>query len=91
MRLALGARPFDLTRDVLGDATRVALAGTAVGLLAALWVSGLLETLLFEVNAFDPVVAVASATLLLTATLAAGYLPARRAARVNPINALKTD
>jgi len=91
VRLALGARPFDLTRDVLGDATRVALAGTGVGLLAALWVSGLLETLLFEVNAFDPIVAVASVALLLMATLAASYLPARRAARVNPINALKTD
>jgi predicted permease len=91
VRLALGARPFDLTRDVLGDASRVALAGTAAGLLAALWVSGLLGALLFEVNVFDPVVAVASATLLLGATLAASYLPARRAARVNPIAALKTD
>jgi predicted permease len=91
VRLALGARPFDLTRDVLGDASRVALAGTAIGLLAALWVSGLLDALLFEVSTFDPVVAVASATLLLMATLAASYLPARRAARVNPINALKTD
>jgi len=91
VRLALGARPFDLTRDVLGDASRVALTGTAAGLLAALWVSGLLDALLFEVNTFDPVVAVASATLLLTATLGASYIPARRAARVNPINALKTD
>jgi predicted permease len=91
VRLALGARPFDLTRDVLGDASRVALAGTAIGLLAALWVSGLLDALLFEVSTFDPVVAVASATVLLMATLAASYLPARRAARVNPINALKTD
>ncbi|HVQ14159.1 MAG TPA: ABC transporter permease [Vicinamibacterales bacterium] len=91
VRLALGARPFDLTRDVLGDASRVALAGTAIGLLAALWVSGLLEALLFQVSTFDPVVAVASAALLLVATLAASYLPARRAARVNPIAALKTD
>jgi len=91
VRLALGARPLDLTRDVLGDASRVALAGTAAGLLAALWVSGLLQALLFEVSTFDPVVAVASATLLLIATLGASYLPARRAARVNPINALKTD
>jgi len=54
-------------------------------------VSGLLEALLFQVSTFDPVVAVASATLLLIAALAASYLPARRAARVNPINALKTD
>jgi predicted permease len=91
VRLALGARPLDLTRNVLGDASRVALAGTAFGLLAALWVSGLLEALLFEVSTFDPLVGLASAALLLIATLAASYLPARRAARVNPINALKTD
>ena len=91
MRLALGARPFDLTRDVLGDASRVVVAGAAIGLLAALWVSGLLDALLFEVSAFDPIVAIASAALLTAAALAASYLPARRAARVNPIAALKTD
>jgi predicted permease len=91
VRLALGARPFDLTRDVLGDASRVALAGTAIGLLGALWASGLLDALLFQVNTFDPVVAVASAALLLVATFLASYLPARRASRVNPIAALKTD
>ena len=91
VRLALGARPFDLTRDVLGDATRVVVAGAAIGLLAALWVSGLLDALLFEVSAFDPIVAIASAALLTAAALAASYVPARRAARVNPIAALKTD
>ena len=51
VRLALGARPFDLTRDVLRDASRVVVAGAAIGLLAALWVSGLLDALLFEVSA----------------------------------------
>jgi predicted permease len=91
VRLALGARPFDLTRDVLGDASRVVVAGAAIGLLAALWVSGLLDALLFEVSAFDPIVAMASAALLTAAALAASYVPARRAARVNPIAALKTD
>jgi predicted permease len=60
VRLALGARPLDLTRNVLGDASRVALAGTAFGLLAALWVSGLLEALLFEVSTFDPLVGLAA-------------------------------
>jgi ABC-type antimicrobial peptide transport system permease subunit len=91
VRLALGARPFDLTRDVLGDASRVVVAGAAIGLLAALWVSGLLDALLFEVRTFDPLVALASAALLTVAALAASYIPARRAARVNPIAALKTE
>ena len=54
VRLALGASPRDLTRDVFGDALRVALAGTAVGLVAALWASGLLEALLFEVKHVRP-------------------------------------
>ena len=62
-----------------------------IGLLAALWVSGLLDALLFEVSTFDPIVAIASAALLTAAALAASYVPARRAARVNPIAALKTD
>jgi predicted permease len=91
VRLALGASPGDLTRDVFGDAVRVALAGTAIGLVAALWASGLLKAMLFEVSTFDPIVAFASAALLMGATLAASYFPARRAARVNPIAALKTD
>jgi putative ABC transport system permease protein len=67
------------------------VAGAAIGLLAALWVSGLLDALLFEVSTFDPIVAIASAALLTAAALAASYVPARRAARVNPIAALKTD
>jgi predicted permease len=91
VRLALGARPRDLTRDVFGDAMRVAVAGTALGLVAALWVSGLLEALLFEVSTVDPAVALASAALLLATSLAASYVPARRAARVDPIAALKND
>jgi predicted permease len=91
VRLALGASPRDLTRDVFGDALRVALAGTAAGLVAAFWAAGLLEALLFEVKTFDPAVAAVSGTILIFATLAASYLPARRAARVSPIAALKAD
>ncbi len=91
VRLALGARPFDLTRDVLRDASRVIVAGAFVGLIAAQWVTGLLQALLFDVSAFDPLVALASAALLVTATLAASYLPARRASRVDPALALRPN
>jgi predicted permease len=91
VRLALGASPRDLTRAVLRDALSVTVAGTVVGLVIALWASGLFRTLLFQVTTVDPLVAVASAGLLLAATLLASYLPARRAARVNPISALRTE
>ena len=91
VRLALGARPRDLTRAVLRDAVCVAVVGTGAGLVIALWTSGLLRGLLFQVTTMDPVVALASAVLLMAATLTASYFPARRAARVNPIAALRTD
>ena len=91
VRLALGARPFDLTRAVLRDASQVTITGAFVGLIAAQWVSGLLQVLLYDVSAFDPLVALASAALLVTATLAASYLPARRASRIDPASALRPN
>jgi len=91
VRLALGARPRDLTRGVFGEALRLAIAGTATGLAGALWAAGLLQALLFEVSTLDPLVALASCAALMVATLTASYLPARRAARVDPIAALKTE
>ncbi len=91
VRLALGARPSDLTRAVLRDALGVAVAGTGAGLVVALWASGLLRGLLFQVTTMDPGVALASAAVLLAATLTASYIPARRAGRVNPIAALRTE
>jgi ABC-type antimicrobial peptide transport system permease subunit len=91
VRLALGARPSDLTRAVLRDALGVAVAGAGAGLVVALWASGLLRGLLFQVTTTDPVVALAAAALLMAAALTASYFPARRAARVNPISALRTD
>ena len=91
VRLALGARPRDLTRGVFGEALRLAIAGTAAGLAGALWAAGLLQALLFEVSTLDPVVALASCAALMVATLTASCLPARRAARVDPIAALKAE
>jgi predicted permease len=91
VRMALGARPGDLTRMVIGDGTRVILAGVTIGLAAAVGVGRLVSTLLTGVSASEPSTYVVVGLALTGVSLAACYLPARRAARVNPIAALRTE
>jgi putative ABC transport system permease protein len=91
VRMALGARPGDLTRMVIGDGSRIVLAGAAIGAAAAIMVGRLVTTLLAGVNASDPITLVAVGAALVVVALAASYVPARRAARVNPIAALRTE
>lgn len=91
IRVALGADRGSVLRLVLGEGLRLTLFGTALGLAAAIGATRLLRGLLYEVNAVDPVAfTVVPLTLMLVAA-AAVYLPARRAARVDPIGALKGD
>ena len=91
VRIALGARP----RDLLGMLVRQGLApagvGLAIGLLAAFAVTRVLQTLLFGVSALDPVTFTAVPLLLLATTLLAVSIPARRAARVDPMTALRSE
>ena len=91
VRMALGARPGDLIRMVIGDGTRVVVVGTIVGAFAAIGVGRLIKTLLVGVSASDPITYVAVGVVLVGTSLAASYIPARRAARVNPIAALRAD
>jgi putative ABC transport system permease protein len=91
IRLALGARPRDIFRQVIGRGLRLAGAGAAVGLAGALWLSSALRPMLYGVEPNDPV-ALGAATLLLLAVAAlAAFLPARRAMRVEPIEALRAE
>jgi putative ABC transport system permease protein len=91
VRLALGARGRDLGQLVIGDAVRVAGLGVAAGVLIALWASRWLEPLLYEVSPRDvSVYAFVSVTLLLV-SVAASWIPARRAARTDPNVALRTE
>jgi putative ABC transport system permease protein len=91
IRMALGAEPGQLIRDVIQDALRLVLPGIAVGAIGSLAITRLLGSLLYEITPNDPgTLMVISVGLLLIAMLAA-YVPARRAARVDPITALRYE
>ena len=91
VRVALGARSSDVVRMILREGLTVALPGIALGLLGALWLSESIRTLLYRVSPTDPASIAITAVTLLGATMLASYLPARRAARVDPIRALRGD
>ncbi len=91
IRLALGAGRFRVERDVLATALRVGAAGMALGLAGAWATSRTLESRLWGVEATDPRSFTAAAVLLLLTILLAGWLPARRAARIDPAETLRSD
>jgi predicted permease len=91
IRMALGARPPAIVRLILLGHSRVVLVGLAVGLFAAVAVSTVLRSTLPGVGRFDVLVYVGVALLLAGAGLAASYLPARRATRINPVLALRCE
>jgi putative ABC transport system permease protein len=76
---------------VIGDGSRVVLAGIAAGIVAAAMVGRLVTRLLAGVTAYDPMTFVTVAMSLILVTLAASYLPARRASRIDPATALRTE
>lgn len=90
VRMALGARRRDVLGLVVGQGLRLALVGVGVGVALALAASRLLAGLLHGVSATDPVTFAAIAALLAATALAASYLPARRAAGIDPVSALKS-
>ncbi|MGD9902230.1 MAG: ABC transporter permease [Vicinamibacterales bacterium] len=91
VRMALGATPGAVMRMVLGQGRRLTLAGIGLGLAAALAVSRLLQQALFEVDAADPLVYAAVSLVLLLVAEGASWIPARRATRIDPLIALRTD
>jgi len=91
VRMALGASTGDVLRLILLQGMLLTGMGLAVGLIAAIAATRLLTSMLFEVQASDPLTYVGVAALLAAVSLAASYIPARRAARVDPMTALRQD
>jgi putative ABC transport system permease protein len=91
VRVALGARSSDVVGMVVREGFTLAVPGIALGLVGSLWVAETLAALLYGVSASDPVSMLVTAITLLAATLVASYLPARRASKVDPIEALRSS
>jgi putative ABC transport system permease protein len=91
VRVALGAGNREILRLILGSGMRLALLGAGIGVLAALALTRLMSGLLSGVTSTDPVTYAAVVGMLASSALLASYLPARRAMRVDPIVALRTD
>jgi predicted permease len=91
VRMALGATPAGISRLVLGHAARWTAAGAALGALGSLFAVSLLKTMLFRVSAGDPWIFGAAMAVLWSVALLAAWIPSRRAARVDPMQALRQD
>jgi ABC-type antimicrobial peptide transport system permease subunit len=91
VRMALGAQRSDVMRLVLGEGAKMALIGVAIGIAGALGLIQLIANQLFGVTAHDPLTFITGAILLTLVALLACYLPARRAVRVDPVEALRYD
>jgi predicted permease len=91
IRMALGASRRSVVRMVLREALGVTSVGLAVGVVAAIFLGKLVSTSLYEVGAYDPMTAVLASITILAVALVAGWLPARRAARVDPMVALRAE
>ncbi|HUQ82353.1 MAG TPA: ABC transporter permease [Gemmatimonadaceae bacterium] len=91
IRMALGAAPQDVRRMVIGYGSRLAVAGLAIGLAGSFALTRLISTMLFGVKPTDPVTFGAVSVILLSIGVLASWIPARRATRIDPIAALRSD
>jgi putative ABC transport system permease protein len=91
VRVALGASRADVLRLVLTEGATLTVIGVACGVVGALFATRLIQSWLFEIGRADPVTFAGVATGLIAVSLVASYLPARRAAQVDPLVAMRAD
>jgi ABC-type antimicrobial peptide transport system permease subunit len=91
VRIALGATPMEILTMLVGESLRVTAVGLAVGLAIALACAGFMESLLFSLKPRDPITFSAAFVVVVLVSVAASFLPARRAASIAPIQALRTE
>jgi putative ABC transport system permease protein len=91
IRMALGATGRQVRREVLGETLRLAVAGVAIGVAAAFMLARTIENLLYATSPTDPLTFGAAALGLTLVAVVAGYLPALRASRIEPMRALRAE
>jgi ABC-type antimicrobial peptide transport system permease subunit len=91
IRMALGADATTVQGQVVRETLRLAIGGLAVGLTVSLAAGRLMQSLLYQVAALDATTYLAAAVAVLACAALAGYVPARRAARIDPMVALRAD
>jgi len=91
IRMALGASSEEVVGEILGRGIKLSTAGLAIGLVCAFALRGVLASLVFDVSPSDPLIYAGVAALMFAVALAACYIPARRASRVDPMIALRWE